>query len=81
MQDTNQPQDPITAAQLVEKLVTLYSEILLLDEDAKEILKEAKEAGFDAPMLSKIAKAKAADKLGDLQDKTETLLGLIETLS
>lgn len=67
--------------EVIEKLVPIYEEIALLGEDAKSILSDAKEAGLDSSNITKVAKAKAADKLGDLTEKTETLMELIEAVS
>lgn len=69
-----------TAEQVIEKLVPLFEQVNSLTEDAKAILKEAKDAGLDHVSLGKIAKAKANNKLSDLYDKTEALLDLMEPL-
>lgn len=63
---------------VIDKLIPIYTEIATLTEDAKSVLDDAKEKGLDAPMLAKIAKAKANSKLSDLHDKTEELLAMIE---
>lgn len=73
-------QPAITANSIIDKLVPIYTEIETLSEDAKEILKEAKESGLDSAMIAKVAKAKAASKLGELEEKTGKLLDLIESL-
>ena len=65
---------------IIDKLVPIFTEIDTLADDAKEILSGAKEAGLDSAMLSKVAKAKANSKLGDLEKKTGKLLDLIESL-
>jgi uncharacterized protein (UPF0335 family) len=70
-----------TAKEFVEELVPVYTEILTLTDDAKSILADAKEAGFNQAMIGKIAKAKAAEKLGDLQEGIEKLAELIEQVS
>lgn len=62
----------------VEKLVNIYNEVAILSEDAKQVLADAKEAGLDTTLLSKIAKAKVKDKLGELEEQTSDLLALIE---
>jgi uncharacterized protein (UPF0335 family) len=73
-------QSGITANSIIDKLVPIYTEIETLTEDAKEILKDAKESGMDSAMLSKVAKAKVSMKLGELTEKTEKLLELIDSL-
>lgn len=70
----------VTNQSIIDKLVPIYTEIDTLTDDAKEILTGAKEAGLDQAMLSKVAKAKANSKLGDLTEKTEKLLELIDSL-
>lgn len=64
-----------------EKLVNLFSEIETLNEDIKLIKESLKEENVDATLISKIAKAKAQDKTGKLQESTEELLELIKTIS
>lgn len=73
--------DELTAESVVEQLIPIYREINTLMDDAKAILAEAKEAELPAAMLAKIAKAKADSKLEDLEDKTKSLLELIESTS
>lgn len=78
--ETGEVQEILTAAEVVEKLIPIYTEIEMLGVDAKEILTGAKEAGLPSTMLGKIAKAKALQKLEDLQETTAELLDLIESL-
>jgi uncharacterized protein (UPF0335 family) len=77
---TEEVQNPVDMHDVVQRLVMIYTEISVLDDDAKVIVKEAKDAGLDAASLVKIAKAKAAAKLGELEDKTSALISLIEEL-
>lgn len=63
-----------------EKLVSLYSEIELLNEDIKLVKTDIKDAGFDSSLVAKIAKAKAAEKVGELEASTKALLDQIEAL-
>ena len=70
----------VSANSIIDKLIPIYTEIDTLTEDAKEILKDAKTAGLDSAMLSKVAKAKASASLGELEEKTGKLLDLIESL-
>ena len=69
------------AKEVIDDLVPIYSEMITLTEDAKEILSKAKDADLDATMLSKIAKAKAAMKLGELEAKTAALAKLLDEVS
>lgn len=70
----------MTNQEVIDKLVPVYTEVMMLTEDAKQILADAKEAGLDHSTLAKVAKAKATDKLEDLKEKTEALQNLLDTL-
>ena len=69
-----------TELEFINKLIPIYEEINLLTEDSKAVLAEAKEVGFDAPALSKVAKAKVQQKLEDLKEKTDALSDLIDVV-
>jgi uncharacterized protein (UPF0335 family) len=59
----------------------MYDQLLQIDkynEILKEYKTEAKEAGYDAALLAKVAKARVDDKTEELKDKTEKLLELLE---
>lgn len=68
----------MTNTEVIQKLVPIYSEIITLGEDAKEILAEAKENGLDNSALAKIAKAKSQAKFDELVDKTIAFNKLLE---
>lgn len=70
-----------TNKEYIAKLVPIFDEINTLNDDAKEILSEAKEAGLDAAMLSKVAKAISASKVCDLEEKTQELLNLLKEVA
>ena len=70
----------MTELEFINKLIPIYEEINLLTEDSKVVLAEAKETGFDAPALSKVAKAKVQQKLEDLKEKTDALSDLIDVV-
>ena len=69
----------MTEKDVVDQLVPLFDDIENLNEDVKAIVKAAKKAGLDGTALSKIAKAKSAQKLNELKDDTSNLLTMIET--
>lgn len=71
----------MTNKEVIEKLVPIYEQAMMLAEDVKHILKQAKEAGLDQTALAKVAKAKAQDNLGDLADKTNALKTLIDEVN
>ena len=69
------------AKDYVEKLVPIYSEVVTLTEDAKEILAQAKKAGMDSASIAKIAKAKAAANLDKLQEGVDALQKLLDEVA
>jgi uncharacterized protein (UPF0335 family) len=72
-------QDKLTEQQVFDKLVTVFNEIWSLEQDIKEILDDAKENGLEElPLLKSIAKAKAWNKVGDLEAKAQAQLAKIE---
>lgn len=66
--------------ELFEKMLNVANEIAALDMDMKEICDQAKEAGFDAAMMKKIAVAKAVGKVDSIEEKAKELLAEIEEL-
>lgn len=68
------------AKEHIDKMVEIFSEINLLNEDLKVIKGEAKEQGLDPAELATIAKAKADDKLGKLRSKLEKTLDTMDSL-
>lgn len=68
----------VTEAQLISEMYDQFVQIDGFNAILKELKTAAKEAGFDAALLAKVAKAKADDKLADLTEKTEDLLALLE---
>jgi uncharacterized protein (UPF0335 family) len=73
----NNPQ--LTEQQVFDKLVTVFNEIWSLEQDIKEILDDAKENGLEElTLLKSIAKAKAWNKVGDLEAKAQAQLAKIE---
>lgn len=66
--------------ELFEKMLNVANEIAALDMDMKEICDQAKETGFDAAMMKKIAVAKAAGKVDTIEEKAKELLAEIEEL-
>jgi uncharacterized protein (UPF0335 family) len=79
MTDHIETQDKLTEQQVFDKLVTVFNEIWSLEQDIKEILDDAKENGLEElPLLKSIAKAKAWNKVGDLEEKAKAQLVKIE---
>ena len=80
MTETTQENKPKqTEQQVFDKLVAVFNEIWTLEQDMKEILDSAKEDGIEElTLLKSIAKAKAYNKVGDLEDKAQAQLAKIE---
>lgn len=71
-----------TEESLFEALVDKYNLIYDIELDAKDILDEAKEQKVidDISLINSIAKAKARNKVGDLEEKAKKQLAKIEEL-
>lgn len=77
---TSTPSAPMTNKELFDKLVPIYTEIALLEEDAKALKEEADESDLKFSAVAALAKAKARDKLGNVESKAQDTLDLIEEL-
>ena len=64
--------------EIISKLVKIYTQEESLAEEAKEIKAAAKEAGFDAAVLSSVAKAIVKNAVDKLIEKSELTLSSIE---
>ena len=51
-----------------------------INENLKALKDEAKEAGFDGTMLVTVAKALVKDKLTELQEKSQSVVDLLQKL-
>lgn len=71
----------LTAKELYKKLCTIHAEIATLDADVKELLAEGKENELDVSFINTVAKANAKGKVGDLTDKLQKTLDVIDDLS
>lgn len=72
----------ITQETLFNQLVDKYNLIYDIELDVKDILSEAKDAGVeDISLINAIAKAKAKNDLGDLEQKLKQKLEKIEELT
>lgn len=70
----------LSAEQLFEKLCNLHREINMLTEDAKQLMQDGKEKELDVVMINNIAKAYVKDKVGDVAQKAEDTLDMINSL-
>lgn len=68
----------VTESQYIEKMYDVLLQIDGFNEELKQIKSDAKESGFDAALLAKVAKAKVDDKVSELKEKTEKLQQLLD---
>lgn len=80
-QTTDQTQDKPTEDEMLDLMLGIANEQATLDADMKELCDRAKDLGYDAALLKKIAVAKARGKLEELQSKTQELLDKIEEVA
>lgn len=67
-----------TEKETIAALVKLYTEEESISEEVKEIKSNAKDAGFDAAILSAVAKAIVKNKVDELIEKSEATVKAIE---
>ena len=67
-----------TKAQFVEMLQREFTEILTITENIKELKEDAKEAGYDAALLAKVAKSLAESKVDDILSKNQEFADMVE---
>ena len=67
-----------TKAQFVEMLQREFNEILTITENIKELKEDAKEAGYDAALLAKVAKSLAESKVDDILSKNQEFADMVE---
>ena len=79
---TQENQEKLTEDTLFQKLVDLFNLVWDLEQDCKDLVNQAKEDGVeDVPLIKMIAKAKAYNKIGDLEDKAKAQLQKIQDLA
>lgn len=67
-----------TKAEYVQLMKREFTEIESIMENVAELKAEAKEAGFDATLLAKIAKAMAENKTDDIIQKNDLFAEVVE---
>lgn len=67
-----------TKVELVDAMQKIYSEIGSLTEEIDSIKDEAKERGFPAALMAKVAKLRSEMKVDDVLDKNEEFAALVE---
>lgn len=67
-----------TKAQFVEMLQREFTEIMTITENVKQLKEDAKEAGYDAALLAKVAKSLAESKVQDILSKNQEFAEMVE---
>ena len=67
-----------TKAQFVEMLQREFTEIMTITENVKQLKEDAKEAGYDAALLARVAKSLAESKVEDILSKNQEFADMIE---
>ena len=67
-----------TKAQFVEMLQREFTEIMTITENVKQLKEDAKEAGYDAALLAKVAKSLAESKVEDILSKNQEFADKVE---
>jgi uncharacterized protein (UPF0335 family) len=82
MTETTEVKEKLTEETLFEKLVKIFNETWELDQDIKDLIDQAKEDEVeDVSLIKTIAKAKAYNKISDLEDKAKAQLQKIQDLA
>lgn len=67
-----------TKAQFVEMLQREFTEIMAITENVKQLKEDAKEAGYDAALLARVAKSLAESKVEDILSKNQEFADMVE---
>jgi len=67
-----------TKAEYVQAMKREFYEVESIMENVAELKADAKEAGFDATLLAKIAKSMAENKVDDVLEKNEIFALLVD---
>ncbi len=67
-----------TKAELVEAMKREFCEVESIMENVAELKGQAKEAGYDATLLAKIAKSMAENRVDEVLEKNEIFASLVD---
>ena len=67
-----------TKAELVEAMKREFCEVESIMENVAELKAQAKEAGYDATLLAKIAKSMAENRVDEVLEKNEIFANLVQ---
>lgn len=76
--ENNQEVPKRTKVELVEAMQKLYTEVSSITEDIDAIKEEAKDRGFPAALMAKVAKLRADMKVDDVLDKNDEFARLVD---
>lgn len=79
-QTTQETKPKKTKAEYVEMLMREFVQIESIMENVSEIKSEIKDAGMDATLLAKVAKALSENKASDIIEKNEMFAEMVEEL-
>lgn len=68
----------MTEKEAIAKFTRLFTEEESLKEEIKAVADDAKESGLDVSALKSISKAIVANKVDELQEKSEALIRLVQ---
>ena len=74
----NQEVKKKTKAELVEAMKREFCEVESIMENVAELKAQAKEAGYDATLLAKIAKSMAENRVDEVLEKNEIFASLVD---
>lgn len=64
--------------EFVSKMEAVFCEIMVLEEDIKQLKEDAKEVDLDPVLIAQVAKARANGKLQKMEEKLNSTLKLID---
>lgn len=67
-----------TKAEFVQAMKREFIEVESIMENVSELKAQAKEAGYDATLLAKIAKSMAENRVDEVLEKNEIFANLVE---
>ena len=67
-----------TKAELVEAMKREFCEVESIMENVAELKAQAKESGYDATLLAKIAKSMAENRVDEVLEKNEIFASLVD---
>ncbi len=74
----NQTPKKRTKEEFIEAMTREYNEISSINENLKELKEQAKDQGFDAALLAKVAKAVSDAKVSEAIKKAEAFIQMAE---